>query len=649
MASAAPALERTLPADRPATARSPFRAILTADRLVLLAVAGAALVLAAIHYRQFLDVRRSLWDHGLHDRNAHYLFALRLATDARQGRLGQLLVDLDSARVWPPLHGAVAAVILLAGGLDYRLAVLPSLAAWFGTVVFAFLVARRAVPRGGNVAGLVAALLTAVSPAYRAYATDVMLESTGACLSLAVLYGYLAAVQGRSVWAGRWLGIALTALFLHKYNYWLLVLLALVACTALAHRRFLLDAARRAIAGFGWRAAARSEVGRPLNCVLGVVLLLIAGVYAHGDRPFVWRGHAVSLYPPHNITHVAYVLVFVRLAAWWFAAGRAAVARLPLRVRQVVYWHACPVAVWFLLPKHLGYFLWFLSPSNAEPGKTSNLLAGLTDYARWAADDYHAAQWSAALVAALIVAAVASCRWLRPGGAAVLWLVLFGTVLAAPHPNRKGRFLHSWLAAAWVAAGMGTAALTHGRLTARRPGVRPWLAGAALGALACTHGPALTPPGHAPEGGPHPSHPSTLDLTDSYLNDLTATRRVAVLTTLGIKPLVQWTYLERHGSLDGLENAWYGFGAAGGENRDGFLRWLRTTDCDTVVVCEPLPGMSDPPGFEERQLHREMIDLLPRQTVFVPSARRELLHLNAAVTLWRRAPGRVTGTPLAIP
>jgi hypothetical protein len=73
------------------------------------------------------------------------------------------------------------------GGPDYRLAVLPSLSGWVGTAVFGFLAARRMVPRGGNLAGLLAGLLILASPAHRGFATDIMLESMGACLSLVAL------------------------------------------------------------------------------------------------------------------------------------------------------------------------------------------------------------------------------------------------------------------------------------------------------------------------------------------------------------------------------------------------------------------------------------------------------------------------------
>ena len=68
-------------------------------------------------------------------------------------------------------------MILAVRGFDYRLAVVPSLLAWVGTVIFAYLLGKCALPSGGVFAGLVAAALVLASPLHRGFATDIMLES----------------------------------------------------------------------------------------------------------------------------------------------------------------------------------------------------------------------------------------------------------------------------------------------------------------------------------------------------------------------------------------------------------------------------------------------------------------------------------------
>src|SRR5205085_3954842 len=201
------------------------------------------------------------------------------------------------------------------------------------------------------------------------------------------------------------------------------------------------------------------------------------------------------LYPPHNVVRGACVVLFLRLAGWWRGAGRAWAGGLDGRVRQVVLWHVCPMAWWFLLPRHPSNFIWYLSLANGGDGLKVDLAEGARCYGAWAVQDYHATLWVALVAGAL--APFALCRWrrLRPGGQAVLWLLLVGAALTLPHPNRKARGMHSWLPAGWVAAGLGLAALTHGRLTRRRPRLRPWLAGAAAAGLGWAAWPALSGPG----------------------------------------------------------------------------------------------------------------------------------------------------------
>src|SRR5262249_23739164 len=149
------------------------------------------------------------------------------------------------------------------------------------------------------------ALFVAASPSHRAFATDIMLESTGAFLTLAVLYCYLVAVQDTTPSAGRWLGLALTALFLEKYNYWLLAVIAVTACTVAENRRTIVDAWRRAVTSLNGRGIVQAEVRQPLNYLLAMVLVLVGAVLAHGDRPFLVGRASVSLFPPHNIVQVA--------------------------------------------------------------------------------------------------------------------------------------------------------------------------------------------------------------------------------------------------------------------------------------------------------------------------------------------------------
>ena len=614
--------------------------------LPVLAVVVFAVVVAALTYRDFLAVHRTLWDNSTHDRNAHYLFALRVVTDIENFHVGRLLYDLYEQRVWPPLHGTLAGLAMLVGGRDYRVAVLPNVLAWFGTMVFAFLAVRRAAPRGGVLAGWVAVLFVAASPAHRAYATDLMLECLGACLTLAVLYAYLVAVQseGASRWPGRWLALALTTLFLHKYNYWILCVVT-IALTELwrqpgAYWQALRDTAARC----DWCAFLRAQLRSPLNYPLAVILLLLVGLKLSRLEHITLFGREIAVNPPHTLITVAYALFFVRLALWWRRSGRLEMQRFDARYQQLVFWHVAPVTMWFLLPKHLSSFVWFLSPANSTAQQKTSLVEGLQFYWPHIAEEYHTAAWCAMLAAALIVPAVLLARRLRPGGIAILLLFALGLLLTATHPNHKGRYVHSWIALGWLSAGLGAAALVYGPLTAKLAVVRPWLSAAVLLGVACLLLPSLRTPGCAPEGGPHPAHLSLLDVTDSYLAELTQSRDATIVSAVPIKPLAQWTFLERKGDLHRLENNWYGYGPAGAGNREKFKEWLQEPKkCDTLVFIDRLPGPGV--GWEqvpEVALHAELRDLILSQQTFRLVKQQDFPQHGCSVFVWTRQEPQTT-------
>src|SRR5262249_56521604 len=128
------------------------------------------------------------------------------------------------------------------------------------------------------------------------------------------------------------------------------------------------------------------------------------------------------------------------------------------------------------------------------------------------------------LAVSLFLVALAACRRLRTGSAALLVCFVLGAALTANHPNHQPRFLVSWLATGWAAAGVGLAVLLPG-------GRRSWAAGlgaVALAGIAWLNVPRLLSPGPAPEGGPRPERPSVLELTDYYAGDVRAAGRAMV-------------------------------------------------------------------------------------------------------------------------
>jgi hypothetical protein len=609
--------------------------------VVLLGALGAA----AATYGRFLPVERFLWNSTDHDRNAHYDFALQLAANLRLGRVVEFVTTLDATRTWPPLQGVLAAGCLRVAGEDYRWAVLPSLAGWVAAVWFACLSARRAVRHGRDLAGLAAAVFVLASPAHRAYATDVMLESLGAGLSMAALYFYLVTVQARgaSLWPGRCLGLVLTLLFLHKYNYWTLVVAALAGATLTAQPRAWWMAAWTAVRGWPGRSWVVGELRRPLNYLWALPLLLVVAVWLHGPGTFLVGAWSLSAYPPHIILNVAYALFFFRLLLWWRGGGREWTDRLGVRLRPLVRWHLAPVAAWFLLPKRLGYFLWYLSPADA-PAERFDLLGEAGMYLRWMLSDYHTGLPSLIVAFALLAAGLLMHRRLRPGGGAVLWLAVLSFALTVLHPNHKARFLHNWLPVLWVAAGVGASGLVYGPPWNRsrfRQAARPWLAAAGVVGLLVLQAPGALENAHAVEGGPHPEVPSVLELTEYYLPELVHAGQAAILADAPFRFLAEWTFLQRTGRLDRLENNWLGFARRGEDERRAFGRWLQTTRTDVLVVVERRPGPFPwPPDCDELTRFAAVHDLLLRQRVFQKEKRRVFPDLACEVSVWKRPAGQ---------
>jgi hypothetical protein len=603
---------------------------------VVLIAAGAA---AGLAYAQFLEAPRQLWTDLTHDRNAHYAHGLEYAAHLRRGDLAALVRDFDGARVWGPLHGVLQGVLQATLGPDYRLAVLPSLLSWVGAACFGFLSARRLVQGGGNAAGLAAAIFILASPAHRAFATDVMLEGPGACLVLAALYFYVVAVQELSPGPGRLLGLTLTILFTLKYNYWLLVVLALVLAEASRRRAACRAGVARAwetLRQPGWWAAL---LRNPLHILIVLLLVLAIVVKLTGGTVLTLGQRQISITTPHTLIHLAYLVFFVQFLRWWFRTGREWAHRLDLRARQLLAWHVWPVALWFLWPKRLSYFLWYLSPAQQGEQPQHDLFGGYALYFRYLREDYHLALGSVLLAAALTAIALLGWRRLRPGAGIFLGFLLIALVLTCHHPNRKSRFLHPWVAGMWVVAGAGLAQLLPSGGGRRWARVRPWLAAASVAALGLTQLSSVTERSEVPEGGPSRTRASTLDLTDAYLPVLTGSRQAAILSNMPLRFLCDWTFAERYAGRRPPETVvpYYGRGGAA-ENQQRFARWLHATRSDTLIFIDLPPGSP----FHNRVVcspeQEQLRDLLAAQEEFRLTQRLDLPAHGCAVTVWRRAP-----------
>src|SRR5262249_1644468 len=136
------------------------------------------------------------------------------------------------------------------------------------------------------------------------------------------------------------------------------------------------------LASIDWRLWVRRQLRHPLTYLLAAVLVLLAVVAAtHGTTVYLgsWQ---ISLHTTHNVVHLAYAILFVRLVLWWWKEGYVWSSGFDERVRPILFWHVLPLALWFLLPKRLGYWLWYLSPAQAGEHPQHSVRDGVIFYAQ---------------------------------------------------------------------------------------------------------------------------------------------------------------------------------------------------------------------------------------------------------------------------
>jgi hypothetical protein len=590
--------------------------------LLLCLLAGLFLFL------NFLSHPRGLWTALMHDRNGHYDYGLGLAESVEHGQAFQFFNHLGKSKVWPPRCGLLVAATQALTGNDWRAAVLPSLAGWVLMLFCVWFTAQKiAAPTGiGWAAGLAGLLFAALSPGGRFYATDVMLEGLGAGLTMLALACHALAAEDRdseSKW--RTLAIVLTIFFFQKYNYWLIVLLAI----AISEAGMLRSAIRAWLAGIDWKKTARAQAVEPLNWVLLALVILMLLIVRHGPGMFHIPGHDISLYPPNNFVTAAFAVLFLRVV---IAMRRMKWKPAEAWQRMLWRWHVVPLSISFMVPQRLSVFVHFLSPANAGDSPTHTLPGAAVFYWEAFLTDYNAARWMGLLAAALACVALARFKTFGPGGRAVLICMLLGALLNILHPNNKSRYMHSWLPAVWTAAGVG-AALLLAKVKIPRRGV---VAGIGITALAMAGGRAAW---ERPPAAERAESNSDLNLSDAWLAAVKGSRVVAFFSTQSSRSFMEWTFLCNGGAPGQFE--WPGYQETGStdEFRAGFQQWIAQTPADAVVFLDVPP---ESPMFSRfcdlPPLRQEMETLMAGQKKFRQTGHLTFPGKDCAVTIWRAAP-----------
>ncbi len=602
-------------------ARASFVFMKKTHALVLL----ATLVAAGWLYHNFLESPRALWNGLLHDRHSHYSYGLDLAESVEHGQIIEFvkLVALR-ARSWPPVDGLLVMLTQVATGNDWRAAALASLAGWVLTLVCSWWLAQKiAAPTGAGVAGgLVALVLAALSPAGRLYATDSMLEALGAGLTMLALAFYAEAVTDRdSVWKWRGFAITLTLLFFEKYNYWILA----VASIAVWHAWPFLYAMLGCLRKVEWKKTALGQLIQPMNWAVLLAATAVVVIFLRGNVPVNLFGRAVSIYPPVNAITAAYALFFIRMAML--------IRRLnwrPLHAWNAMLWrwHVLPVSVSFLIPRRLGEFISYQSPSTyATSSYYHPFLLRIPLYWNGFLADYCPAPWIGLLAVALACVAASQLRRLDVGSRAVIGFCLIAGTLTILHTNNQGRFIHTWIPALWTSAGIGASMLL-GRI--KTPFRVPATA-AAVALLTAAGGCAAwtLPPLRA-------NTASDLDYSDAWLPELADSRNVAFVATQPSAAFISWTFKQRYNSAKEFDRPAWQYETSPEKMQTAFNAWLADTPTDTIVVfCISPQSPSFVQLLDEPMLREGVEDLMASQVRFRLARHIDFGNRGCTAEIWR--------------
>ena len=584
--------------------------------LVVCLLAGVLL------FRDFLTHPRSIWTGLVSDRSGHYGYGLDLALELKHGDVRQFFAQLEKGKVWPPLHGLMVMVTQLVSGNDWRLAVLPSLTGWILMLWCVWFTAQKiATPTGIPwVAGSVGLIFAVLSPAGRLYGTEIMLESLGAGLTMAVLACYASAVEQRDS-RERWrlTAIALSVSFFEKYNYWMIVAVSL----GLAESGTLIGMVRGWLREINLKKLIVTELKQPLNWLLLAMAVLVLWIFARGPTAFQFFGKRVSLYPPHNLITATYAVFFLRAMLFLRSAGWK-----PRNAQEAMLWkwHILPVAVSFLLPQRLSVFVGFLSPANHDVAPR-NFAGAISYYSTSFVTDYNISMALAVVAAVLACFALVHFKVLGPAARAVLICMVLGATLNILHPNQKSRYMHSWIPAVWTAAGLGSALLLS------RVPRRSLIAGAGIAVLAVAGGRAW----QAQAAATHGPERSLLDMSDVWLANVKSSHRVAFFSTQTCRSFIEWTFLREHESRDLFEwPVWQDSKSEAGI-RAGFNNWLAQTQADTVLFFEvPKDSPQYVPFCDQAALRENLGKLLAEQTKFTETKKIDFPLERCSVTIWQR-------------
>ncbi len=615
----------------------PVSEIHVSDILIVGVVVAIASIFATSMLANYAANPGQLWQGLGHDRNGHFNYGLDLALALKNFDIPEFIKHLDRSDVWPPVHGLALAVVMLLGGIDVRLAIVPSLVGWVMTVGLTFLIARRlfADRLSGTIAGAVAITFALASPAFRLITADVMLEGLGAALTAFCLYAYLCArAQPDDRWWGV-LAITLTVLFFEKSNYWVLTAIPLLIAFVSEDVPGWIAWTWARCVGIDLNGVARKAIRDPYIIAAVILIIVVIAIVVHGPAAIDAFGQHVSLYPPQNLVTVVWWLLFIRMTLWWRGHRKSFDDTIGIAGGKLFYWHLLPIAVSFLIPRRLGTFLWYVGPTHYAGGHYDPLRALVSQW-RAFSEGFHVAPWAAVLVLALAVVGAARLGRLAPGARAVAILAVLSAIAVVMHPQQQWRFQTTWLFAVWVLAGAG-AAVVLSFVAARLPiFTRIAVAAGLVAAIAVGESrQGWTDMAYAAAIHPRPG-PSDLDLAKAYLPYVRGVRHIGFLTTFPRTYFMTWTVHADCRCRAQVDMPWLEPLQSREQYRQAAADWLRHTEAERIVVIDAASLFSiSSLGLTYEPLSGQ-IEAIKNDGRFELMATQTVPTLGATVSIWRR-------------
>jgi Dolichyl-phosphate-mannose-protein mannosyltransferase len=604
----------------------PYKASKAIPVIVVLVIAS---IFAASMLVNYAANPGELWYGLLQDRNVHFDAAIQLAVALRNFDVPTFLGLLLEPHIWPPAADLSLAVVMILGGMDLSLAILPGLVSWTCTMTLILLIARRLFSDQwtGNVAGALAVTFALGSPAFRLISADVMLEGPGAALTAFCLYAYIRARTKILAESERWWGalaIGLTVLFFEKYNYWLMIALAL----AIAY--FSEDLSSwlkwiRTHAAMATPDTARAIIRDPF--IIAATGLVVLEIVIYALRPT-----AVDLFDVHVVVRDAWkdvataiwAVLFVRAVLLWRKYRKPFDSALGFAGRRVFYWHLLPIGIFFLIPKRIVDVLWFVGANWGQKPFSFHPLYAISWQWLGFSQGFHVTPWIAILVLGLAVVSAVGLGRLRVGARAVLLLAVLSAAAVILHPNQEWRFQASWIFSVWILAGAGGALILSVLTTRLGALARVAIAAAAvvgIAAIESRYG--WTEMAYAAASHPRPGEPSDLDFAKAYLPYVLGGKKVGFLATLTENNFYGWTLrkdcrCEAKVYAPAWDPAW-----SREQYRDVTAEWLARTRLDLVVAIDASSGEIPAPGYDALLGRIDVIKQDPRfylvATVQVPT------------------------------